>query len=75
MIDILFFGRVSDLLGKRQMTIALPPDGLTLFDLRQMVIPQPDARLRMSINQTVVTTDQALISGDEVAFFSVFSGG
>lgn len=75
MIDILFFGRVADILGKRRMTIKLPPEGLTLFDLRQMVISQPDVRLRMSVNQRVVTADQALASGDEVAFFSVFSGG
>ncbi|MFT4076408.1 MAG: MoaD/ThiS family protein [Asticcacaulis sp.] len=75
MIAILFFGRVADLLGKRRMDMALPAGGLTLETLRNQLFAEGDPRLRMSVNQVVVTSDQSLADGDEVAFFSVFSGG
>ena len=75
MIDVLFFGRVADDTGKRRMQIALPGEGLSLSALRAQLFSEDDARLRMSVNQIVVTGDQNLRDGDEVAFFSVFSGG
>ncbi|WP_303827854.1 MoaD/ThiS family protein [Asticcacaulis taihuensis] len=76
MIDILFFGRVADSLGKRRLAMALPPEGLSLFALRLRLFDgEDDGRLRMSVNQVVVTDDRPLYDGDEVAFFSVFSGG
>ena len=76
MIDILFFGRVADRLGKRRMAMALPEGGLRLFALRLRLFDgEDDERLRMSVNQVVVTDDRPLRDGDEVAFFSVFSGG
>ena len=76
MIDILFFGRVADMQGKRRMTMDLPQDGMSLFALRlRLFNGEADDRMRMSVNQVVVMADQALHEGDEVAFFSVFSGG
>jgi len=75
MIDILFFGRVADIQGRRRMSLALPEDGLRLLALREELFPQGDDRLRMSVNQVVVTDDRKLNDGDEIAFFSVFSGG
>ena len=75
MIDILFFGRVADNLGKRRMEMTLPAEGLSLYDLRQRLFSEGDERFRMSVNQVVVMDDRPLNDGDEVAFFSVFSGG
>jgi len=76
MIDILFFGRVADRLGKRRMAMVLPEEGLNLLTLRLRLFDgDADERLRMSVNQVVVTDDRPLRDGDEVAFFSVFSGG
>ena len=75
MIDILFFGRVSDLIGKRRMDMALPAGGLSLFELREQLFAGHEDNVRMSVNQKVVSLDQPLNDGDEVAFFSVFSGG
>jgi molybdopterin converting factor small subunit len=76
MIDILFFGRVADRQGQRRLTMACPEDGLSLFELRVRLFDgEPDDRMRMSVNQVMVTADQMLHDGDEVAFFSIFSGG
>ena len=76
MIDILFFGRVADRLGQRRMALALPEGGLSLFALRLRLFDGENVnRIRMSVNQVVVTDDRPLHDGDEVAFFSVFSGG
>jgi molybdopterin synthase sulfur carrier subunit len=76
MIDILFFGRVADMQGKRRLAMAFPEGGLSLFALRLRLFDgEGDDRMRMSVNQVIVTADQPLHDGDEVAFFSVFSGG
>lgn len=76
MIDILFFGRVADMQGKRRLTMAFPEDGLSLFELRLRLFDgETDDRMRMSVNQVIMTADQPLHDGDEVAFFSIFSGG
>jgi molybdopterin synthase sulfur carrier subunit len=76
MIDILFFGRVADMQGKRRLAVAFPEEGVSLFALRlRLFNGEGDDRMRMSVNQVIVTADQPLHDGDEVAFFSVFSGG
>lgn len=76
MIDILFFGRVADMQGKRRLAMAFPEDGLSLFELRLRLFDgETDDRMRMSVNQVIMTADQPLRDGDEVAFFSIFSGG
>lgn len=77
-IIVLFFGRAADIMKTRRLDFALSGAGLTLYDLRDQVfsghLPLANS-LRMSVNQSVVSADQALHAGDEVAFFSVFSGG
>lgn len=81
MIEVLFFGRMADVAGARSLTVAVPDSGM-LHGLRDSVFRdaltagQLSPRdIRMSVNKTVVTVDQRLEDGDEVAFFSVFSGG
>jgi molybdopterin synthase sulfur carrier subunit len=76
MIDVLFFGRVADTQGQRRMQIDLPADGLSLLALRMHLFEgKDDSKVLMSVNQVIQSGDLSLHNGDEVAFFSVFSGG
>jgi len=79
-INVLFFGKMADLLGYR--TLRIDAGGTYLFTVRDQVFADhlsngrvAVADIRMSVNRKVVTADIALSDGDEVAFFSVFSGG
>ncbi|WAC46933.1 MoaD/ThiS family protein [Asticcacaulis sp. SL142] len=81
MIRILFFGKISDLIGQREITVA-HETGLNLHQLRDTVFRDllaaqalKPSDIHMSVNQTKTRDDTALNDGDEVAFFSVFSGG
>lgn len=81
MIRVLFFGKISDLIGQRE--IAVPHEaGLTLHRLRDAVFKDLFALqsvkitdIHMSVNQIKTRDDTRLHDTDEVAFFSVFSGG
>ena len=76
MVEVLFFGRMADVAGRRRTTIEPPAGGLSLIALRDSLFDDATrAVVRMSVNQVQVTADQALNDGDEVAFFSLFSGG
>lgn len=76
MVEILFFGRMADVAGRRRMTLDWPAQGLSLAAVRDSLFDETTrAAVRMSVNQVQVTADQALADGDEVAFFSLFSGG
>ncbi len=82
MIVVLFFGRMADLVEKRRMDIAPAPEGDSLFALRDRVLGEAVAAgrvrttdIRMSLNRVAQVADRAVADGDEVAFFSVFSGG
>ncbi len=81
MIEILFFGRMADVTGSRRI-MADDTGDTSLFAMRDRVFAAAlasgqvrTAEIRMSVNRRVVTTDEILADGDEVAFFSVFSGG
>lgn len=80
MINVLFFGKMADILGHR--TLRMDADDAYLFTVRDRVFGDALdtgrlrlADIRMSVNRQVVTGDMPLTDGDEVAFFSVFSGG
>lgn len=70
-VEVLFFGRMADVAGTRRTL----NDAGSLFALRDSLFGADTAAVRMSVNQVQVFADQALTDGDEVAFFSVFSGG
>lgn len=81
-VEILFFGKVADKAGRRQMQMDLSETGETLYALRAKVLGAvftegglEPAVVQMSVNQIRVTDDRPLSDGDEVAFFSAFSGG
>ena len=76
MVEVLFFGRMADIAGHRRLALDWPAGGLTLTTVRDSLFDAATrTTVRMSVNQVQVTVDQALKDGDEVAFFSVFSGG
>jgi len=79
-IDVLFFGKMADIVGNRSLRI--DAGGEYLFTLRDRLFADAltagrvaAADIRLSVNRMVVAGDQLLKDGDEVAFFSVFSGG
>jgi len=82
MIQVLFFGRMADIVRRRAVSLPCGTGQDTLFALRDSLFGEAaglgrvhlDA-IRMSVNQVAVRQDQAIEDGDEVAFFSVFSGG
>ncbi len=80
MINVLFFGKMADILGRRALQVEA--GDAYLFTVRDRVFEEAldtgrlrVADIRVSVNRQVVTDDMPLHDGDEVAFFSVFSGG
>lgn len=81
MIKILFFAQVRELTGEESMVIdTLFP---TVEALRQHLASKgdrwalalEDGKLLAAVNQTLVSFDHPLTSGDEVAFFPPVTGG
>lgn len=71
-VEVLFFGRMADIAGARRIS----REAETLFGLRDALFDAAiSSGVRMSVNRQQVTADVVLNAGDEVAFFSVFSGG
>jgi molybdopterin synthase sulfur carrier subunit len=83
-LRILFFGRMSEIAGGRELKAAPPPDVASLSDLRDW-IAGVDAALgealnregvRVAVNRKLVHDPRcALKGGDEIAFMSPLSGG
>ena len=73
MISVLFFGKMADITGQRRLSVEAGHH-LRLWGLREQYLSGVDG-VRMSVNREMVHEDQELRDGDEVAFFSVFSGG
>ena len=71
-LKVLFFGRVSDAFGP-QIAVDIPP--ATIADLRLSLGAEALAGARAAINRQIVTDAAAIAPGDEVAFFSMLSGG
>ncbi len=82
MIEVLFFGRMADVMRERRLKLDRSERPKSLFALREDLFRDACESgkiginaIQMSVNQVVTRTDQVLADGDEVAFFSVFSGG
>jgi molybdopterin synthase sulfur carrier subunit len=81
-IRVLFFGRVADALG-REVEVATPVGGCSLAELRERLGALGEAAraalarcdVRAAVDQ-VIADDSCWVSPrQEVAFFSMFSGG
>ena len=82
MIAVLFFGRMADLAGVRRVELPPGPQADSLFVLRDRLLGAALAAahvevsaVRISLNRIMSRDDRAVADGDEVAFFSTFSGG
>lgn len=80
-MEVLFFGKMADVAGRKSLTTTVPEGG-TLHALRDRIFSDALASgrvavrdIRMSVNKTIVLADQSIADTDEVAFFSIFSGG
>lgn len=79
---ILFFGAVSDRLG-RSHRVRVPVGGLSLAGLKALIAAQlPEAAhalaapgVRAAVDQVLILDEAHIHPGAEVAFFSAFSGG
>jgi molybdopterin synthase sulfur carrier subunit len=82
MVQVLFFGAVSDRFGATR-AFDLPPGGLTVGELRRrLASDEPEGAeallrpgVRASVDQALVGEDARVAPGQEVAFLSPFSGG
>ncbi|MFZ5719161.1 MAG: MoaD/ThiS family protein [Pseudomonadota bacterium] len=82
-VRVLFFGRVVDVFG-RARDIALPQGGCSLEELKRRLSGHVEGGaaalaapgVRAAIDQQMTLDDDAFVRpGQEVAFFSAFSGG
>lgn len=81
MIKVLFFAQVRELVNTD--ALELPARFTTVDALRQHLAAQSDrwalaledGKLLAAVNQTLVSFDQPLVDGDEVAFFPPVTGG
>ena len=82
MSTVLFFGRTADRLG-RSREVEIPAEGFSVGDLRARLIAADDAArdaldrpdVRASIDRIIVDEGAQIAPGQEIAFFSIFSGG
>lgn len=82
-IRILYFAALREALGEGEESYALPPEGLTLDQLRQALAARDGEwrslstmkNLKAAVNQTMAGPDTPLKDGDEVAFFPPVTGG
>lgn len=82
MTSILFFGRVGERLGPQRL-LELPAEGLPVREIRRRLaewdevaadaLLRPD--VRASVDLVVVGEEALARPGQEIAFFSLFSGG
>lgn len=80
-VRVLLFATLKDLLGRKQLDLALDDEQATVAMVRQALIAQyPQASANLSaalaaINEEFATADDAVRDGDQVAFFPPVSGG
>ncbi len=81
MIKVLFFAQVRELVGCDSLT--LESEFQSVEALRQALATRGDrwalaleeGRLLAAVNQTLVSFDHPVVSGDEVALFPPVTGG
>lgn len=75
-INVIFFGVLSDVVGKNMLTIQ---DTDNMTDLkRKLIINYPDLidyTYRMAVNQQMVEDNHRLFNNDIVAIMPPFAGG
>jgi molybdopterin synthase sulfur carrier subunit len=84
MIDVIYFARLREALGKASEQLALPAGVHDLNGLREVLIARGGAwaaelaggrSVRAAVNQDMAQGDTRIKDGDEVAFFPPVTGG
>lgn len=82
MAKLLYFGRLSDLTGTTEETLALPDDIRTAADLRDWLDLRFEASgamkeptVRIAINNEIVFDADPVAGDDEIAFMPPVGGG
>ena len=83
-VQLRFFASVREALGTSQESVALPPDVVTVGDVRAFLRSRGGAwaevladgrALRMACNQQMTDAGTRITEGCEVAFFPPVTGG
>ena len=83
-VNVIYFARLRESLGKSSERIALPSDVKNLADLRELLRGRGGAwatelgegtSTRAAVNQDMAKSDTAINDGDEIAFFPPVTGG
>ena len=77
-IQVLFFGATADIAGTRRIHIDVSPQTLAKAVFEKILSKHPrlaSHKLHISINQQYATGDEVVRDGDEIAIFTVVSGG
>jgi molybdopterin converting factor subunit 1 len=77
-IKVLFFGQTAEIVGNRELEIAIPQSKMASDAFDEVLKKFPDLKsnkLLFSINQEYSKGDEILNEGDELAVFTAVSGG
>ena len=75
MLRVLLFAALRDRAGWEEKLIKLPANGMTARQVwDQLHLGSLDC-INIAVNQEMVTADQSVQNGDELAFLPPFSGG
>lgn len=82
MTTILYFGRLSDLTGKTEEVLTIPPDVESAGQLRTWLDNRfetkgalLDPTIRIAINSEIILDTESLIGADEIALMPPVGGG
>ena len=82
MMKILFFGRLRELAGQREIELHLPEEVDTLFQLKLWLDQKYDLAgalnepsVKTMLNQSLVHTDQNIAGDEEIGFLPPVGGG
>lgn len=79
MAQLLYLGRLAEVMGCAGETLSIGPDLRTAGELlrslgeRQPALCQPTVKI--AINRTLANDDQRILDSDEIAFLPPVSGG
>lgn len=82
MLTVTYYGKLADLTGKPAETLALRPSVADTHALRRLLDARYgaegvllDPRVRIAINDVIVTEPFAIAAGDAIAFLPIVGGG
>ena len=77
-IQVLFFGATANAVGERRIDISMADGSTTqtvFYQMKERFPKLGSHKLLYSLNQTYANGDEIIRDGDELAIFTVVSGG